>query len=220
MEHKRRAGLDSKDAANQAKCYGAAVRLLGTREYSVVELSGKLQRRFLPDVVDGVATELQALGLLCDTRYGEAFCRSRVERGYGPVFIQRELDQNGLDKELIETLLEPYDEQWLAKAIVQVEKKARMHKSSNMLSSEPCAVASDNSENIHAAEQCDLVQSMAGAVIGDAVTDKMLSRDQQREAWQQGQKERARIARFLARRGFPAGVASRAINQVLQATDH
>ena len=130
MRLKGRAGLDSKDAGNQAKCYGAAVRLLGTREYSVVELSGKLQRRFLPDVVDQVATELQALGLLCDMRYGEAFCRSRVERGYGPVFIQRELDQNGLDKELIETLLEPYEEQWLARAIVQVEKKARKHKPS------------------------------------------------------------------------------------------
>ena len=95
-----------------------------------------------------------------------------------------------------------------------------MHKPSNMLSSEPCAIASDNSENIHAAEQCDVVPNMAGAVIGNAATDKMLSRDQQREAWLQGQKERARIARFLARRGFPAGVASRAINQVMQATDH
>ena len=219
MEHKRRAGLDSKDAASQAKCYGAAVRLLGTREYSVLELSGKLQRRFLPDVVDEVATELQALGLLCDTRYGEAFCRSRVERGYGPVFIQRELDQNGLDKELIETLLEPYDEQWLARAIVQVEKKARMHKQSNTLSSDPCAIASDNSENIHAAEQCDLVPNTAGAVIGDVATEKMLFQDQHREAWQQGQKERARIARFIARRGFPAGVASRAINQVMRAID-
>lgn len=214
MEHKRKAGLDSKDAANQAKCYGAAVRLLGTREYSVLELSGKLRRRFLPDVVDEVAKELQALGLLCNTRYGEAFCRSRAERGYGPVFIQRELDQNGLDKELIETLLEPYDEHWLAKAIVQVEKSARMHKPANLLSSESCAISSRSSDNIHGAEDCDILPTT-----GDAITDKMLSRDQQREAWQQGQKERARIARFLARRGFPAGVASRAINQVMQATD-
>lgn len=214
MEHKRGAGQDSKDAANQAKCYGAAVRLLGTREYSVLELSIKLQRRFLPEVVNEVTTELQALGLLCNTRYGEAFCRSRVERGYGPVFIQRELDQNGLDKELVETLLEPYNEQWLAKAIAQVEKKARMHKPVNLLSPESRATSSHCSENIHGAEDCDMLPTM-----GDAATDKMLSRDQQREAWQQSQKERGRIARFLARRGFPAGVASRAISQVMQATD-
>ena len=68
MGLKHSAGLDSKDAANQAKCYGAAVRLLGTREYSVVELTTKLQRRFLSEVVNEVITELQALGLLCNTR--------------------------------------------------------------------------------------------------------------------------------------------------------
>ena len=214
MGLKHSAGLDSKDAANQAKCYGAAVRLLGTREYSVVELTTKLQRRFLSEVVNEVTTELQALGLLCNTRYGEAFCRSRVERGYGPVFMQRELEQNGLNKELIETLLEPYDEQWLAKAILQVEKKARTHRPANMLSSQPHANSSDISENTYAALDCGTL-----TIAGEAASDKTLSRDQQRQAWHEGQKERARIARFLARRGFPAGVASRAINQVMQAID-
>jgi regulatory protein len=211
---KHSAGLDSKDAANQAKCYGAAVRLLGTREYSVVELTTKLQRRFLSEVVNEVTTELQALGLLCNTRYGEAFCRSRVERGYGPVFMQRELEQNGLNKELIETLLEPYDEQWLANAILQVEKKARTHRPADMLASQPHLNSSDNSENTYAALDCGTL-----TITGEAASDKTLSRDQQRQAWHEGQKERARIARFLARRGFPAGVASRAINQVMQAID-
>jgi SOS response regulatory protein OraA/RecX len=211
---KGRAGLDSKDAGNEAKCYAAAVRLLGTREYSVLELSTKLQRRFLSDVVSEVITELQNLGLLCNTRYGEAFCRSRADRGYGPVFIQRELEQNGLDKELIETLLAPYNEQWLARAIVQVEKKARMPRPSDHLflpelrSSEACSFPPDDSEN-----------SPLSAV-GDGETHDRPSREQQREAWHQAQKERARVARFLARRGFPAGLASRAINQVMQVTDH
>ena len=212
MRLKGRAGLDSKDAGNQAKCYGAAVRLLGTREYSVLELSTKLQRRFLSDVVSEVITELQNLGLLCNTRYGEAFCRSRVDRSYGPVFIQRELEQNGLDKELIETLLAPYSEQWLAMAIVQVEKKALMPRPSDHLflpklrSSEACSFPPEDSEN-----------SPLSAV-GDGETPDRPSRDQQREAWHQAQKERARVARFLARRGFPAGIASRAINRVMQVT--
>ena len=214
MGLKHSAGLDSKEAANQAKCYGAAVRLLGTREYSVVELTTKLQRRFLSEVVNDVTTELQAIGLLCNTRYGEAFCRSRVERGYGPVFMQRELEQNGLNKELIETLLEPYDEQWLAKAILQVEKKARTHRPANMLTSQPHANSSDNSEDTYAALVCGALTNTV-----EAASYKALSRDQQRQAWHEGQKERARIARFLARRGFPAGVASRAINQVMQAID-
>ena len=212
MRLKGRAGLDSKDAGNQAKCYAAAVRLLGTREYSVLELFTKLQRRFLSDVVSEVITELQNLGLLCNTRYGEAFCRSRIDRGYGPMFIQRELEQNGLDKGLIETLLAPYSEQWLAMAIVQVEKKVRMprpsdHKSLPKLrSSEACSFPPDDSENSPL------------STVGDGETHDRPSRDQQREAWHQVQKERARVARFLARRGFPAGLASRAINRVMQVT--
>ena len=214
MRLKGRVGLDSKDAGNQAKCYGAAVRLLGTREYSVLELSTKLQRRFLSDVVSGVITELQDLGLLCNTRYGEAFCRSRVDRGYGPVFIQRELEQNGLDKELIEILLAPYNEQWLARAIVQVEKKARMPRPGDHLSlperrsSEACFFPPDDNEN------------SPSSALGDGETHDRPSRDPRREAWHQSQKDRARVARFLARRGSPAGLASRAINQVMQATDH
>lgn len=214
MGLKHSAGLDSKDAANQAKCFGAAVRLLGTREYGVVELTTKLQRRFLSEVVNEVITELQGLGLLCNTRYGEAFCRSRVERGYGPVFVQRELERNGLNKELIEALLEPYDEQWLAKAILQVEKKARTHRPDNMLSSQPHSNPLDYSEDTCAALDCGTLMNT-----GEAASDKTLSRDRQRQAWHEGQKERARVARFLARRGFPAGVASRAINQVMQAID-
>ncbi|MDC3124271.1 recombination regulator RecX [Gammaproteobacteria bacterium] len=188
--------------------------MLGTREYSVLELSTKLQRRFLSDVVSEVITELQNLGLLCNTRYGEAFCRSRVDRGYGPVFIQRELEQNGLDKELVETLLAPYNEQWLARAIVQVEKKARMPRPGGHLflpelrSSEACSFSPDGGE------------SSPLSAVSDGETHYRPSRDQQREAWHQAQKERARVARFLARRGFPAGLASRAINQVMQVTDH
>ena len=214
MRLKGRVGLDSKDAGNQAKCYGAAVRLLGTREYSVLELSTKLQRRFLSDVVSEVITELRNSGLLCNTRYGEAFCRSRVDRGYGPVFIQRELEQNGLNKELIENLLAPYNEQWLARAVVQVEKKARMPRPNDHLSlqelcsSGACFSPPDDSENSPL------------SALGYGGTHDRPSRDQQREAWHQDQKERARVARFLARRGFPAGLASRAINQVMQATDH
>ena len=189
------------------------MRLLGTREYGVLELSTKLQRRFLSDVVIEVTTELQDLGLLCNTRYGEAFCRSRVDRGYGPVFIQRELEQNGLDKELIETLLAPYNEQWLARAIVQVEKKAQMPTPGDHLflpelrSSQSCSYPPDDIENSPLSP------------LGDGETHDRPSRDQQREAWRQAQKERARVARFLARRGFPAGLAARAINQVMQVTD-
>ena len=57
-------------------CGGGA--FAGTREYSVLELFTKLQRRFLSDVVREAITELQNLGLLCNTRYGEAFAEAAL----------------------------------------------------------------------------------------------------------------------------------------------
>jgi SOS response regulatory protein OraA/RecX len=41
--------------------------------------------------------------------------------------------------------------------------------------------------------------------------DETGSADQRRKAWQRDQKERGRLARFLARRGFSGAIASRAI---------
>lgn len=114
----------SSDQGSEAKCFAAAVRLLAGREYSVKELSAKLLRRFSADAVANVVAEMQAEGYVCNTRYGEAFCRSRVARGYGPVFIARELEQNGLDSDLIDALLQPHEDRWLEYAIAQVEKKA------------------------------------------------------------------------------------------------
>ena len=74
-------------------------------------------------VVADVVAQMQSQGYVCNTRYGEAFCRSRVARGYGPAFIVRELEQNGLDSDLIDALLQPYEGRWLEYAVAQVEKK-------------------------------------------------------------------------------------------------
>ena len=111
------------DQGSEAKCFAAATRLLAGREYSVKELSIKLQRRFSPDAVANVVAEMQSQGYVCNTRYGEGFCRTRVARGYGPAFIVRELEQNGLDSDLIDALLQPYEGRWLEYAVAQVEKK-------------------------------------------------------------------------------------------------
>ena len=123
----------SSDQGSEAKCFAAAVRLLAGREYSVKELSAKLLRRFSADAVANVVAEMQAEGYVCNTRYGEAFCRSRVARGYGPVFIARELEQNGLDSDLIDALLQPHEDRWLEYAIAQVEKKASRGRSRGAL---------------------------------------------------------------------------------------
>ena len=169
------------------------MRLLAGREYSVKELSAKLVRRFPADAVANVVAEMQAQGYLCNTRYGEAFCRSRIARGYGPVFIARELEQNGLDSDLIDSLLKPHQDLWLEYAVAQVEKKASRGRSRGALFDHASAVdsESDGAENLE--------------------FDEASSADQRREAWQRDQKERGRLVRFLARRGFSGAILSRAI---------
>ena len=183
----------SGDQSSETKCFAAAIRLLAGREYSVNELATKLERRFSPDAVANVVTEMQSQGYLCNTRYGEAFCRSRVARGYGPVFITRELAQNGLDAELIDELLQPHEDRWLEYAVAQVEKKTSKAQSRGALFN-------------HGYEYND--ESEHAQAPGFEEPD---SADQRREAWQREQKERGRLARFLARRGFSGAVASRAI---------
>ena len=183
----------SSDQGSEAKCFAAAVRLLAGREYSVKELSAKLLRRFSADAVANVVAEMQAEGYVCNTRYGEAFCRSRVARGYGPVFIARELEQNGLDSDFIDALLQPHEDRWLEYAIAQVEKKASRGRSRGALFDHASAADSESGD----AENREF--------------DETGSADQRREAWQRDQKERGRLARFLARRGFSGAIASRAI---------
>ena len=178
---------------SEAKCFAAAIRLLAGREYSIKELSTKLARRFPPNAVANVVAEMQSQGYVCNARYGEAFCRSRVARGYGPVFIARELEQNGLDSDLIDALLQPFEDGWLDYAVAQVEKKA--FKGQNRRASVDHEGTMDDAS--------DDAEAPAFVEAGGA--------DERREAWQRDQKERGRLARFLARRGFSGAIASRAI---------
>jgi SOS response regulatory protein OraA/RecX len=178
-----------------AKCMAAGVRLLAGREYSRLELANKLSRRFSAEAIDAMVAELVSLKVLDDERYGEAFCRSRVERGYGPGFIARELEQNGLGTELVEALLEPYQEQWFERALAQAQKAHRPKRRSFQNPSDPL-------------DDAEFVQDDAFVEAGPSA-----SRDDQ---WKERQKARGRLARLLARRGFSGALASKVIDQVLR----
>ena len=193
MSMRRAGGKSSALETSESRCYGAAVRLLASREHSLAELSTKLGRRFVATAVEQVVGELHEQGTVDDERYGEAFCRSRAQRGYGPMFIACELEQNGLDKKLIETLLEPYENRWLDNAKALVRKKT-----------------SNGHRALGQFENKDQEEGKGGKDLTEEC-----SAEQRREAWQQAQKDRARLARFLARRGFSATIASRAIHAVL-----
>lgn len=75
-----------------------AVALLSRREHSALELRSKLlQRGFEETEVDAALARLAANGLQDDTRFAEAWVRSRANSGQGPRKLQIELSQHGLE---------------------------------------------------------------------------------------------------------------------------
>jgi regulatory protein len=101
-----------------------AMRLLAMREHSQVELQRKLVQKGFNDLA--VAQTLHALiaqNLLSDARFTEAFVLSRRGRGSGPVKIQVELQQRGIDNGLISRYLDFQDPDWLELAEQVRQKK-------------------------------------------------------------------------------------------------
>ena len=100
-----------------------ALNLLARREHTILELQHKLNRRgFSADIVDTVLDELVAENLLNETRYAEVYSHSRADKGYGPLRIQRELRERGVDDEIIAELLSHLDDIWMKK-LTQIQRK-------------------------------------------------------------------------------------------------
>jgi regulatory protein len=86
---------------------------LARREHSEQELRRKLMARADEvDEVDEVLQQLKDEGLQSDERFTEAYVHHRVNAGIGPIKIQYELRQKGVDESLIEIYLEARNEEW------------------------------------------------------------------------------------------------------------
>lgn len=88
--------------------WNKALDLLARREYSQLELRGKLIQRF-PE--QGIAVEealqrLEDTGLQSDRRFAEAFFRSQVSRNRGPIRIRHEARQKGIVQDIEQQLME------------------------------------------------------------------------------------------------------------------
>ena len=87
--------------------------LLARREHSGQELQVKLAARgFAPEAVGEVLAGLKSAGMQDDARYAEAYTRSRVAKGYGPLRISRELGERGLAEELVRQVFTAMDPDW------------------------------------------------------------------------------------------------------------
>ena len=91
-----------------------ALDLLARREHTTQEMHTKLCLRGFEAELVGVAIErLVHQGLLSNFRFVECFVRSRMNRGFGPLRIQNELRQRGIDDPLIRDSIDINAAQWL-----------------------------------------------------------------------------------------------------------
>lgn len=67
--------------------------------------------------------DLAERDLVSDARFAEAFIRSRIERGGGPLRIRRDLEARGVESSIVGRLLDPDDQEWETRARGAREKR-------------------------------------------------------------------------------------------------
>ncbi len=102
-----------------------AVRLLSRREYSVGELTRKLERKW-PDSDDIPATldRLVEEGMVCDARFAEAFIRSRQARQQGPRKISAELRKRAVPDSVTDAAMDAAGVDWARLAREWLQRQA------------------------------------------------------------------------------------------------
>lgn len=110
--------------ADPAEARKKAMDYLARREYGRQELCRKLDDAgFRPDAVEAAVSGLTNDGLQDDARFAEAFVRSRVNQGKGPVRIRADLAQRGVAACVIDAALEDRGDDWRQLACRVREKK-------------------------------------------------------------------------------------------------
>ncbi len=94
---------DIEDAEAQARrAYATAVKLLGPRDHSRLELRRKLLKRdFEAELCDATLDKLESLKYLDDERFASRYAEQRAASGYGPLSIRAKLAERGVDSHVI-----------------------------------------------------------------------------------------------------------------------
>lgn len=97
--------------------------MLARREHTVFEVRQKLvQRGFDQDRSEHFIALFQQQDLISDSRYAQAYVRSRVQRGYGPRYIEQALSAKQVDAGYVAIALESYTD-WITLALETRAKK-------------------------------------------------------------------------------------------------
>lgn len=115
---------NSPESADLREARAAAMNYLARREHSCRELEIKLIKRGIePGVAADVVARLRSENLVSDTRFAEAYARSRANRLFGPMKIRAELRQRGIDDGLIEAALDDFSGSWQNAANTWADKR-------------------------------------------------------------------------------------------------
>ena len=99
------------EAQERLSCVQKALTYLDYGDLSRKKLIEKLRRTFPPELCEQTADRLEERGYLNDLRLAERYAESYYEvRSYGPMRIRQELFVKGFSREVIEQVLETYQE--------------------------------------------------------------------------------------------------------------
>lgn len=97
--------------------------MLARREHAVFEVRQKLaQRGFDQDRSEHFIALFQQQDLISDSRFAQAYVRSRVQRGYGPRYIEQALSAKHVDADNVAIALGTYSD-WTGLAFEARAKK-------------------------------------------------------------------------------------------------
>ena len=98
---------DLLQASDNRRAKEKALYLLEYRSHSKKELTDKISRTASREAAEAAAQRMEELGLINDEAYARELARSLLERkGYGVRRARQELLQKGIDRELVEEILE------------------------------------------------------------------------------------------------------------------
>ncbi len=89
------------------------LKLLALREHSQRELINKLSVKGYPHKdIENLVEQLAEEGWQDDRRYAESYTRRRILKGYGPIRIQYELQQKGVDGFSVNSVMKETGKNW------------------------------------------------------------------------------------------------------------
>jgi regulatory protein len=143
-----------------------AIGLLARREHAQAEIRRKLRDRgYDKDLTLEVVDDLTRQRLLSDTRFAEAFIRSRADRGQGPVRLKAELRQLKIPAEQIERQLLAAGMDW-----IELARQVRLRKFGKQFP----ASLSERAKQVRFLQYRGFTAGQIRAALGSSCEDELL----------------------------------------------